>query len=664
MRKLAIKSIILLSVFLLSSVLGLAQETQREKNRHTNPTVTGGTGLFTVYDASTLKKGEYNFGFFVNNYDREPGDVDITQGILNVGFGVTDRLEVFAASVFRQQLVSGSPDELKGFNALGPGSITIVPRLAGSGPAFNFATLPGGYLNDHPFFGRSFVKVGNTTVGAKYRFTSQDSWLGVALLGFAQISSFRPSTEFPGNGSGLIDGAGAGATDYGVMLAVTPRLGRASFNMNAGYVKTGDPKVNDIKLVDRRDKVIAAIGFDYAYNQYVQFISELTSDIYVGSGTPNVNPVNPVDVTVGARFTPLGKDRKFFMSLGGAYRYMLNNSNERRPENRKGDFHGYVAELALGYRKVTPPDPCLKNVAPTVSVSADKLEVTEKTAETVTFTAVGKDVDPADTTLTYMWSTSSGSIDGNGSTVTWNPGTSAPGPVEVRVTVRDTCNHEASASASVNVKKGNTCPTVTVSASESSLRAGSDAVVTLTARANDPDGQNLTYTWTSTSGSVSGSGDTVTLDTKGMGPGTVTVSVRVSDGICDGSDSASFRITEPPPPPQRFETACDGIRCANPPFKKNISRIDNQCKGILDEVATRLQGDATAVCIIDGHSEAGEKAGTALQRAQKAKDYLVSKGIDPNRIEVRSFDNQRPDASAGDRRINVYVVPEGAQRPE
>lgn len=45
MRKLAIKSIILLSVFLLSSVLGLAQETQREKNRHTNPTVTGGTGL-------------------------------------------------------------------------------------------------------------------------------------------------------------------------------------------------------------------------------------------------------------------------------------------------------------------------------------------------------------------------------------------------------------------------------------------------------------------------------------------------------------------------------------------------------------------------------------------------------------------------------------------
>ncbi|HNJ44179.1 MAG TPA: putative Ig domain-containing protein, partial [Acidobacteriota bacterium] len=31
---------------------------------------------------------------------------------------------------------------------------------------------------------------------------------------------------------------------------------------------------------------------------------------------------------------------------------------------------------------------------------------------------------------------------------------------------------------------------------------------------------------------------------------------------------------------------------------------------------------------------------------------------------VRSFDNQRPDASAGDRRINVYVVPEGAQRPE
>ena len=52
--------------------------------RNTAPTVgTGGpvggpTGLFTVYDGQTLRRGEFTFSAAWSNFDRDPGDVDIT----------------------------------------------------------------------------------------------------------------------------------------------------------------------------------------------------------------------------------------------------------------------------------------------------------------------------------------------------------------------------------------------------------------------------------------------------------------------------------------------------------------------------------------------------------------------------------------------------------
>src|SRR5438093_13704101 len=109
------KTILLaLSLVLLLTAMVSAQETEREKQRTTNPTVTGATGLFTVYDSSTLKKGEFNFGFFVNNFDRDPGDVDITQVPVNFAIGATDRLEIFVNSDTYQRLMSDAPFELSG----------------------------------------------------------------------------------------------------------------------------------------------------------------------------------------------------------------------------------------------------------------------------------------------------------------------------------------------------------------------------------------------------------------------------------------------------------------------------------------------------------------------------------------------------------------------
>lgn len=69
--------------------------------RNQAPTVgTGGppggpTGLFTIYDGDTLRRGEFTFSIAYSNYDRDPGNVDITETPLSFNIGLNDHLELF-----------------------------------------------------------------------------------------------------------------------------------------------------------------------------------------------------------------------------------------------------------------------------------------------------------------------------------------------------------------------------------------------------------------------------------------------------------------------------------------------------------------------------------------------------------------------------------------
>ena len=110
-----------LAIFVLSAV-GLAQTPRDERDpRNPSPSVgTGGpeggpTGLFTIYDGQALRKGEFTFSFAFSNYDRDPGNVDITDWPASFNVGLTDHLELFFKTNAYRGIKVNNPQNLSSF---------------------------------------------------------------------------------------------------------------------------------------------------------------------------------------------------------------------------------------------------------------------------------------------------------------------------------------------------------------------------------------------------------------------------------------------------------------------------------------------------------------------------------------------------------------------
>ena len=126
----------------------VSAQTLRNENdpRNIAPTVgTGGppggpTGLFTVYDGQTLRKGEFTFSIAYSNYDRDPGDADIVEVPVSFQIGLSDHLVLFFNTDAYRGIRVRSPANLSGF---------YLPntRLLGNdgcnGPAIILAPVPG-----------------------------------------------------------------------------------------------------------------------------------------------------------------------------------------------------------------------------------------------------------------------------------------------------------------------------------------------------------------------------------------------------------------------------------------------------------------------------------------------------------------------------------------
>ncbi|HZH31686.1 MAG TPA: PKD domain-containing protein, partial [Pyrinomonadaceae bacterium] len=195
-----------------------------------------------------------------------------------------------------------------------------------------------------------------------------------------------------------------------------------------------------------------------------------------------------------------------------------------------------------------------------------------------------------------------------------------------------------------------------------------DSTVQLAANATDPDGDTLLYTWSTTGGRITGDGANVTWDLSGVQPGTYTASVEVDDGCgCIAFSSTTVTVERcdcvpvPTPTPTPAPTPVE----ETPPTPPTGTQFDtygriarNDEKARLDNFAIQLQNDPGAQGYIIAYGGRRGAAGEAQTRADFAKNYLVnSRGIDAGRL-VTVDGGFREEATT-----ELWLVPSGAQPP-
>jgi hypothetical protein len=321
--------------------------------------------------------------------------------------------------------------------------------------------------------------------------------------------------------------------------------------------------------------------------------------------------------------------------------------------------------LVIHAGSIVPPPPV------TLACSASPTSVFP--GEPITVTATAGNLDPKMNTV-YSWSGSGAS--GNGTSTTIQTASLDPGSYSVKGDVKEGKSgkeglkpgQSADCSASFTVKAFEP-PTISCSVNPTTIKPGDSATVTCTGMS--PQNRPLTYSYTATAGTVTGSGTTATYSSAGAPTGTVGFTGTVADDKGHtATANTSLEIVAPPPPPQPKTQALCSISFANDP--KRPTRVNNEAKACLDEVALDLQRQADAKAVVVGESNAKENALTAkqekiaarrkkapvthfaAQRAVNAKDYLVTeKGIDASRVTTAT-------GTTDGQTVEDYLVPAGA----
>jgi len=281
--------------------------------------------------------------------------------------------------------------------------------------------------------------------------------------------------------------------------------------------------------------------------------------------------------------------------------------------------------------------------------------------EPVTITATADMLNPK---MKATYTFTGDGVTGNGATATVATASLAPGSHTVKGTVSEgpKAGESADCSASFTVKAFEP-PTVSCSANPTTIKPGDTSAITATGVS--PQNRPLTYSYSASAGSVSGTGTSATFSSAGAPTGTATVTCTVTDDKGQtASATAPVTIEAPYVAPAPMQSALCSLSFDKD--KKRPTRVDNEAKACLDDVALTLQKQTDATAAIVGEATTAEKTPPkhmkkgakeedfAAQRAVNAKDYLVTeKGIDASRITVYT-------GTGDDKKVEDYLIPSGA----
>lgn len=324
-----------------------------------------------------------------------------------------------------------------------------------------------------------------------------------------------------------------------------------------------------------------------------------------------------------------------------------------------------AAELSSGilfhFGSIVPPPPVTYSCAVTAPTG------TIYPGDPVTVTGTAMNVDPKKTAA-YTWSADQGKVSGTSNVAAIDTTGLSAGTYTVKGHVSDGNKPTQMADCSVPFTiTAPLPPTVSCSANPSTVKPGDSA--TITATGSSPQNYPLTYSYSSTAGTINGNTSTATLSTSGAAPGTITVTCNVVDSKgMTASQQTTVTVEAPAPPPAPTTQSLCSVSFDRD--KRRPTRVDNEAKACLDDIALTAQRQADAKLAITGSSEPvkmmgkatpakedraqKEAAKLASERAVNTKAYLVDeKGIDASRIAVYT-------GTAGTNTATTTLIPAGA----
>lgn len=253
---------------------------------------------------------------------------------------------------------------------------------------------------------------------------------------------------------------------------------------------------------------------------------------------------------------------------------------------------------------------------------------------------------------TYVWTTTGGKLTPGEGGATIDTAGLPPG----EYTVTGHVSQGRKAMQTANCKSSFTIrayepPTISCTATPSTVQPGGSS--TIASNGFSPEGRKLTYMYTTTAGQVVGTGPTGALSTAGVPPGTINVTCSLLDDAGKTASATTSVTVTAPPVVMALPTTQSLCSVSFERDRRRPVRVDNEAKACLDDIALNLNRDPQAKLVVVGRYSADEQTLQGEERSVNVRTYLLERGIDGGRIELRLGD-------PSGRSVDSILVPVGA----